>query len=244
MSERYGIKAYWGHRPESAEECARRAEAFFRLLAECHPDFAKWHEKGNSAREALRLGFEPTRETFRGFFGREKYQILDDGFAFGAWTGHVAQGQGGAVTLTCGSRAEFAPNYLWLSLPKEALGQERLVTTPVVAAAMRAIAVAWEPEWAVATADGLWKELSGGSRLGCFVGWMTYFSRERGQVPALPEPVRVEPVGDKGTLVTLGPERLTPGNPEHVALAWRTQRALDERGLFRLMVQPTASRRA
>jgi immunity protein 52 of polymorphic toxin system len=200
--------------------------------------------EGQLSQEALQLGFEPTRETFQRFFGREKYQLLDDGFAFGAWTGHVEQGKGGGVTLRCGSAAEFAPNYLWLSLPKEALGQERVVTGPVVSGAMRAVAVAWEPEWAVATADGLWDELSGGSRLGCFVGWMTYFSRARGEVPVLPAPVRVEPVGDKGTLVTLTPERLTPSNPEHVALAWRTQRALEERGLFRLMVPPASRRKA
>ena len=244
MSERYGIKAYWGHRPESAEECARRAESFFRLLGECHPDFARWYEQSNSARKALQLGFEPTHDTFVGFFGREKYQILEDGFEFGAWTGHLEQDRGGMVMLACGSKAEFAPNRLWLFFPKEALGQERVVTEPVVSGAMRAVAVAWEPEWAVATADGLWDELSGGSQLGCFVGWMTYFSRERGQVPSLPAPVRVEPVGDKGTLVTLTPERLTPSNPEHVALAWRTQRALEERGLFRLMVPPASRRKA
>ncbi|WP_375773412.1 immunity 52 family protein [Archangium gephyra] len=244
MSERYEIKAYWGHRPESADECARRAETFFRLLGECHPDFARWYEKSNSARKALQLGFEPTRETFIRFFGREKYQILDDGFEFDAWTGHVEQGRGGSVMLGCGSKAEFAPNFLWLVLPNEALGQERVVTGPVVSGAMRAVAVAWEPEWAVATADGLWDELSGGSQLGCFVGWMTYFSRERGEVPVLPAPVRVEPVGDKGTLVTLTPERLTPSNPEHVALAWRTQRALEEWGLLRLMVPPASRRNA
>jgi hypothetical protein len=244
MSERYGIKAYWGHRPESAEECARRAESFFGLLGECHPDFARWYEQSNSARKALQLGFEPTRDTFVGFFGREKYQILEDGFEFGAWTGHLEQDRGGMVMLACGSKAEFAPNRLWIFFPKEAPGQERVVTGPVVSGAMRAVAVAWEPEWAVATADGLWDELSGGSQLGCFVGWMTYFSRDRGEVPALPAPVRVEPVGDKGTLVTLTPERLTPSNPEHVALAWRTQRALEERGLFRLMVPPASRRKA
>ncbi|KFA90739.1 Imm52 family immunity protein [Archangium violaceum] len=243
MSERYGIKAYWGHRPESAEECARRAETFFRLLGECHPDFARWYEKSNSARKALQLGFEPTRETFIRFFGREEYQILDDGFEFDAWTGHVEQDRGGSVMLGCGSKAEVAPNFLWLFLPQEALGQERVVTGPVVSSAMRAVAVAWEPEWAVATADGLWDELSGGSQLGCFVGWMTYFSRARGEVPALPAPVRVEPVGDKGTLVTLTPERLSPSDPAHVALAWRTQRALEERGLFRLMVPPASRRK-
>jgi hypothetical protein len=241
MSERYGIKAYWGHRPESAEECAGRAETFFRLLGECHPDFARWYEQSNSARRALQLGFEPTRDTFVRFFGREKYQRGDDGFDFGAWTGHVEQGRGASVMLACGSKAEFSPNFLWILFPKEALGQERVLTGPVVSGAMRAVAVAWEPEWAVATADGLWDELSNGSQLGCFIGWMTYFSRDRGEVPVLPAPVRVEPVGDKGRLVTLTPERLIPSNPEHVALAWRTQRALEERGLFRLMV-PLASR--
>lgn len=240
MSESYGIKAYWGGRPESAEGCARRAETFFRLLAECHPSYARWYEQNNSTRKALQLGFEPRHESFLRFFGKKKYQSGSDGFSFGAWTGHVKQDQGGMVMLRCGSKAEVAPNFLWLFLPEEALGHERMLSTPVVVGVMRAIAVAWEPEWALATADGLWNQLSGGSRLGCFLGWMTYFSRERGEVPALPTPVRAEPVGDKGTLVILTPERLSPSNPEHVALAWRVQKLLEERGLLRLVVERRA----
>ena len=66
---------------------------------------------------------------------------MDDGFSFGAWTGHLEQGQGGMVMLSCGSKAEFSLNFLWLSLPKETLGHERLVTAPVVAGAMRALAM-------------------------------------------------------------------------------------------------------
>ncbi|EPX59681.1 hypothetical protein D187_002425 [Cystobacter fuscus DSM 2262] len=38
-------------------------------------------------------------------------------------------------------------------------------------------------------------------------------------------------------------DRLTPSNPEHVALAWRIQKRLEERGLFRLMVHPSAMRK-
>jgi hypothetical protein len=49
--------------------------------------------------------------------------------------------------------------------------------------------------------------------------------------------VRAEPVGDKGTLVILTPERLSPSNPEHVALAWRVQKLLEERGLLRLVIE-------
>jgi hypothetical protein len=244
MSESYGAGAYWGHRPESAEECARRAETFFRLLAECHPSYARWYEKNNSIRKSLQLGFEPTRETFVRFFGRKKYQNGKDGFFFSAWTGHEQQDQGGMVMFNCGSKAEFSSNVLRVFFPEEALGHERMLSAPVLAGVMRAMAVAWEPEWALATADGLWEQLSGGSRIGCFLGWMTYFSRERGEVPALPAPVQVEPVGDKGTLVILTPERLTPSNPEHVALAWRVQNLLEERGLLRWVVQPPPVRRA
>ncbi|ATB39152.1 hypothetical protein CYFUS_004593 [Cystobacter fuscus] len=244
MSESYAIKGYWGRRPESAEECARRAETFFRLLAECHPGYARWYRQNTAVANLAELQFEPSRATFEEFFGRKRYQSGKDGFHFGAWTGHENQDQGGMVMFGCGSKAEVAPNFLWLFFPQEALGSGNLLSATVVAGVMRALAVAWEPEWAVATEDGLWDQLSGGSRLGCFVGWMTYFSRERGEVPALPAPVLVEPVGDKGTLVTLTSERLTPSNPEHVEFAWRVQKLLEERGLFRLMVHPSAMRKA
>jgi hypothetical protein len=244
MSESYGAGAYWGRRPESAEECARRAAMFFRLLAECHPSYARWYEKNSTGRKASQLEFEPTQETFVRFFGRKKYQSGNDGFRFGAWTGHEEQDQGGMVMLGCGSKAEFSSNVLRLFFPAEALGHERMLSAPVLVGVMRAMAVAWEPEWALATADGLWDQLSGGSRVGCFLGWMTYFSRERGEVPALPAPVRVEPVGDKGTLVILTPERLTPSNPEHVALAWRVQNRLAESGLLKPVVEPRPVRQA
>jgi hypothetical protein len=94
MSERYGIKAYWGHRPESAEACARRAETFFRLLAECHPDFARWYERAGSARKALQLGFEPTRETFlsAGRRTRAGMTALRSALGLGIWNRAGAEG--------------------------------------------------------------------------------------------------------------------------------------------------------
>jgi hypothetical protein len=237
MSESYWAGAYWGSRRESAEECGRRAETFFRLLSECHPSYYRWYEQASSQKKALQLQFEPTLDSFVRFFGMKKHRILDDGFSFSAWTGHVEQEQGGVVMLRCGSDAEVAPNRVRLAFPEESLGRECMLTAPVLVSVMRALAVAWEPDWAIATADGLWDQLSHGGRLGTFVGWMTYFSRQRGAVPPLPEPVRVEAVDEKGALVILTPERLTSSNPEHVALAHRIQQMLEERGLLRMVVE-------
>ena len=64
------------------------------------------------------------------------------------------------------------------------------------------------------------------------VGWVTYLSRRRGTVPPLPAPVRVEPVEDLGTLITLTPERFTVSNPDHVKLANLVRNTLDQAGLL------------
>ncbi|ATB38236.1 hypothetical protein CYFUS_003669 [Cystobacter fuscus] len=244
MRETYYAGAYWGRRQESAEKCAQRAEIFFRLLAECHPSYAHWYEKTNSTKRGSPLEFEPTRETFVSFFGKKKYQNGLDGFSFGAWTGHEEEDQGGAVTIFCGSHDEGSSNHVLLYFPVEEPGRERMLTASVVAGVMRAMALAWEPNWGVIVSGDLRDALSEQGSAGTFMGWVTYFSRQRGEVPALPEPVCVEPVEQKGTLVLLSPERISGRNPEHLALGRRVQQLLDEQGLLRRVVErcitPTA----
>jgi hypothetical protein len=107
---------------------------------------------------------------------------------------------------------------------------------------VRAMALAWEPEWAIATSHEHRDLLPQPPRAGAFVGWVMYFSRQRGTVPPLPSPVRVEPVEDRGTLVILTPERFTASNPEHVALAARVHELLDRAGLLGPL-QPLAATR-
>ncbi|HSP80909.1 MAG TPA: Imm52 family immunity protein, partial [Myxococcaceae bacterium] len=97
MKESYYVGAYWGCRPESAEQSARRAETFFRLMAASHPDYARWFLQANSTRRALHLQFEPSRDTFERFFGKKRYQAGRAGFRFAAWTGHVKQDKGGMI---------------------------------------------------------------------------------------------------------------------------------------------------
>nr|WP_255662913.1 immunity 52 family protein [Myxococcus sp. RHSTA-1-4] len=97
------------------------------------------------------------------------------------------------------------------------------------------MALAWEPDWAMATSWDFRKAIADG-RAGTFVGWVTYLSRRRGVVPPLIAPVRIEPVEDRGTLIVLTPERLTASNPEHVALGRRVQELLDRAGLMKPVI--------
>ncbi|OJT26856.1 hypothetical protein BO221_02240 [Archangium sp. Cb G35] len=238
MRETYYAGIYWGRRKEPAEECARRAEAFFHLLSQCDPIYTRWFEKADSRKKALQLQFEPTAETFLRFFKKRTYQEGRDGFMLGFWTGHEP-GHGGRVTLRCGSAAEFVPNRCLLNLPKEEPEKERMLKVDVLAQVLRAMVLAWEPDWGVITSGDFRDNLSPQGNVETFVGWWTYFSRHRGEVPPLPEPVRVQPVEDKGSLVLLTPERLTASNPDHLALGRRVQEELSAKGLL----EPVVSRR-
>ncbi len=240
MDETYYAGAYWDRRQESAEACAHRAETFFRLLAQSHETYAHWYEKAASAKKGRLRGFEPTREAFTRFFGQAAYQNGSDGFYFGAWTGPVEEGQGGAVTLFCGAHENHSSNHVLLYLPDESPGHEHLLLPSVLASVMRALVMAWEPDWAVITSGDFRDALSEQGAAGTFVGWLTYLARHRGEVPELPAPVSTHPVEDKGTLILLGPDRLTPSNPAQVALAQWVQSQLESKGLLKRVVEPRA----
>ena len=194
--------------------------------------FSRWFEQADSLEEALRLQFEPTHQSFVRIFGREENQLDGDGITFGAWTGHD-EGHGGGVTLICGSKSPPPPNNCRLYLPDQQPNAGRVLTLPVLEEVLRALALAWEPDWASVFSEDFRAAMSETGKWGTFVGWVTYVSRCRGEAPPLPEPVRVEPVGDKGTLIILTPEQLNAFNPEHLALGRRVQEVLTEKNLLR-----------
>ena len=135
--------------------------------------------------------------------------------------------------VRCGDTEPLLPNNCIFYLPSVEPEVGRIVSTPGLTGIMRALVVAWEPDWAIATSEPHRDAVSPNFDLATFTGWFMYFSRARGVVPPLPEPVQVEPVEDKGTLVTLTPERFTVSNAEHVALAERVRQVLEPAGLLR-----------
>ncbi|MFL5351019.1 immunity 52 family protein [Archangium sp.] len=232
MREIFYAGVYWPERKESAEECARRAERFFRLLSLCDPIYARWFEQANSLKKALQLQFEPSYETFLRFFKSRKYNEGKLGFSFSAWTGHAENGHGGVVSLSCGSAFGPTPNSCLVDLPYAGPEEQRVLTAPVLIEVMRAMVLAWEPDWGGVISHAyqdIRDEPGGHPR----TGWLMYLSRRRGEVPPLPAPVRVEPVEDQGSLIVLTPERFNTDNPEHVALADQVRALLEQAGVLK-----------
>jgi hypothetical protein len=231
MLETYYAGAYWLSRKESAGDCARRAETLFSLLAQCDDAFTRWFLQGRTRKEALSRPIEPVAPTFEALFSKKENQLGANGFDLWVWNGE-AQGFTTGVNFNCGSASRLVSNTCLLRPPKKGPASERILTAPILAKVLRAMALAWQPEWAIATSSTHRDDVLKNAKAGTFVGWLMYFSRQRGAVPPLPAPVRVEPVEDKGTLVILTPERFTATNPEHVALAAHVHEVLDRAGLL------------
>ena len=181
MEESYYVGVYWLTRRETAVECARRSETFFRLLAACDPSFAHWFETGWTLEEALKQRFVPDEERFLRDFSQQE---ANEGFSLRVWNGKIHEAPS-SVSLHCGEASVWVSNCCVVSLPNGGATAERLLQVPALTQILRAMVLAWEPEWGVAASNSLRNMQTESGEAGTFVGWVTYFSHRRGQVPVL-----------------------------------------------------------
>jgi len=240
----YYAGAYWGPRRESPEECARRAVTFLNLMAACDPLLAQWNKipkpRGKERKTPLMPPELPTlTEAYRRGVNREPGgpPIEHLGLTVSAYNDGTGSDYA-SVSMRCGSYEQnSSANACILSLPSKGENAERILTAPVLAEVVRSMALAWEPDWAVAMSRTHRELDDKEGEADVWLGWVTYLARHRGTVPPLPAPVRIEPVEDRGTLIILTLERFTVANPEHVALARRVRELLARAGLM----QPASS---
>jgi hypothetical protein len=246
VKDTYYLGAYWGPRKEPAGACALRLERFLQSLAPVDPVFARWFKPVRSRKKALEepLSLEPAalqRLIQEHALRDDTGHVMEDlGFTFSLWNGDSADGDV-RVELGCGKGSPWVSNVCLMHLPSEGLVAERLLTVPVLDELLRRTVETWEPDWAVVTSAPHRERVSDQGTAGLFAGWLTYHSRQRGRVPPLPAPVRIERVEEQGTLIILTPEQLMAGNPGHVALARRIMELLRRAGLNKPVRPPQAA---
>jgi len=236
MIETYYLGMYWGPRQESAEVCAQRTAHMVRLLEPLDPLFARWFKCVRSLKESLKrpldveLGALGQYIQSRVMRDSARRPMADLGFSVHLWNGESG-GDDVWLDVCCGGYFEQVPNSCVLRTPYKGPVGERVLTTAFQKQVLRAIATAWDPDWGVAMSHAH-RDLLKDTDSKVPAGWVTYLSHRRGRVPPLPAPVRIEPVGELGSLVILTPERFTASNPEHLELASRVRERLDQAGLL------------
>ncbi|MCY1029928.1 immunity 52 family protein [Corallococcus sp. BB11-1] len=233
MSETYYTGCYWLARQEPVDACAQRMEALFRHMGPLEPTWNRWHQTAATFEKARKRQVQPDAATLKKLLGSKAHRFGDT-FSFWLWAGEN-EDEISAVKGHCGSAVTHMSSVCILNTPSLGSVAERVLTAPVLTGVVRAMALAWEPEFGIATSHEHRERLvpEGFPFPGTFVGWVMYFADSRGPVPPLPAPVQVEHLSDRGTIITLTPERFTVSNPDHVALAADVQARLQDAGLLR-----------
>lgn len=219
VSEPLYIGAYWGSRPESAEECASRMSSCLRSFAGRSPVLARWKPKGRSRSEALAAMEVPQSrlvEVFEGGVNRRDSDgsaIPELGYSWSAWNGDTKVPV--SVSVTCGAwtAAVGVSNFFVLDLPGPADGPADLYEREGVESLLAGVVQAWAPDWAVVTSHGL-REACEREPAQPVVGWLTYLA-----------PGRSVPDGLTGVEVS----RMDSGSVVVIAQAWPEVQTADVR---------------
>ncbi|NOK22878.1 immunity 52 family protein [Corallococcus carmarthensis] len=233
MIETYYAGCYWLARPEPVEACAQRLEDFLRQMEPLEPTWNRWHEAAANFEKARQRHVPVNVATLKKLLSKKSNRFRDHS-SFPLWAGENEEETSG-INGNCGSASSRMASVCVLSALSTGQVAERVLTAPVLTGVVRAMALAWEPEVGIATSHAHREQIKVGqfSEPGAFVGWVMYFADFRGPVPPLPDPVQVEHLPDRGTLITLTPEKFTVSNPAHVALAADVHARLQDAGLLR-----------
>ncbi|NRD49739.1 immunity 52 family protein [Corallococcus exiguus] len=229
MVETHFAGCYWLVRPEPIEACARRLETFLGMMGPLEPIWNRWHQSAATFEKARKRQVQPDAMTLAKLLGKKSNRI-GDGSNFWLWAGESADETSG-VNGYCGGSSPYLTSTCILNSLGQSEVAKRVVTAPVMTGVVRAMALAWEPEFALAASDQH-RELVAVPMIENYIGWVTYLADFRGPVPPLPSSVQVEHIPDRGTLITLTQEKFSVSNPAHVALAADVQARLQAAGLL------------
>ncbi|WP_375755589.1 immunity 52 family protein [Corallococcus exercitus] len=229
MVETYFAGSYWLARLEPVEACARRLEAFLGMMAPLEPSWNRWHQSAATFEKARKRQVQPDATTLAKLLGQKSNRIGDSS-RFWLWAGETPD-ETSAFNGRCGGSSMHLSSACVLHSLGQSEVAKRVVTASIMTGVVRAMALAWEPEFALAASDQH-RELMAAPMIENYIGWVTYLADFRGPVPPLPSPVQVEHLPDRGTLITLTQEKFSVSNPAHVALAADVQARLQAAGLL------------
>jgi hypothetical protein len=205
MAEHFKIAAYWMARRETADVCVDRLCRFLADLEGCSPAFATWYALGRSRKGALKQQINVSdREYMLSALnkGRNKRDadgaVIDDlGFGVGFWNGG-AGGSDVGLMIRCGLYSAKLVNAITIDLD-DLPGAGAFAESAICV--LRALALAWEPDWAGVMSAASMKAREFNARTP-FIDWLVYVPRD---VRDVPPPAALVPVPNRGSIVVTRP---------------------------------------
>jgi hypothetical protein len=250
--ERFHLGAYWGDRRESVEKCAERSADFLAGLGACDQCFAGWFRLGESREQARAHEVPANVDILRAELaaGRNRRDtdgavIEDLGFSLWLWNGADNDEEAAGLHIACGGYSGAVPNVCSVDLPRGGDAAERVLRGETLTCVIEAAVSSWEPDWARVISNrhlDWYLDHTEDDAVKPVIGWLTYLSAGRGEVPPLPPPTRTVALAGHGTLIILTDERFSATRPDHLDQAARVREILDSKGLLFPTAVPRAVR--
>jgi len=234
---RHKIYAYWGSRPENAIAYAKRLRQTLVDLSAIHPVFANWKQGHTPAIIPVFSSTPPELpavvrliEEGRHYADGSGELMPDIGFSVGIKS-NLARRCSCMLDVTAGGYSGHRrfPNTLNLESFVNDLRDAELQSFEAYRSELRAIATAWEPDWASVYCSAYWQRLAtaAGKWLDIQSGWMTYLSPDYARHVVPPAGAIVEAAPAAGGMVLVATkESFDVTNPTHLAAADAIQVAL------------------
>jgi Immunity protein 52 len=231
------VKAYWGPREETTHDCAVRLARMLEELAEAHPAFSHWNKQAYSRAAANKPAWamppdidELTKvfEKGRQFKDRPRIPWPEMGYRVPAWNG-LDPPYGASLSVGPGTytASRSFPNTIDLGLNRAGPDNTDLINVAVLKPALRSVAMAWEPDYAVVVPWAYWPQAFGGDGYPQLrSGWMTYLAPQYADQIIPPPAAIVEPMPNGRILLLATEEPFDMENPAHLAVAVAVQTAL------------------
>lgn len=185
MIDSHYIGAYWGPRPESSTDCARRIVDLLGRLSEISDQLACWFDKASSKQTALSSPVLPQIESVerllaagRHFKDEPLVPVPDLGFHIGIWNGRSGA-EAGSLSISCGGWFEGLSNSVVLKLPPSLLSATTEHLSALLGRVVGTLVSIFDPDSLRYSSNGL------AERLGLYdfnqnqkplwtPGWITY----------------------------------------------------------------------
>lgn len=242
--DKYSLKAYWGPRQVSVEECARHLLDYLTCLGQWDESCSTWFEKANSLERALQRKVVLDLASLQDLllhgrqytdFGRRPMEEL--GYSISMWNGRdTEEGDYGGIGIRvhCGCYSRLVPNVCEVTLPYQGPVAARILQVPQLQALMRCVVLAWNPVWAVVASSLDREVLKPG--LPPKRGWLLYIAQPWKKLPKLITSSEVVPCDPYGSMIIATQERFTAANQHHIQMAQQTITTLDQAGLLTTIV--------
>ncbi len=232
----YLVRAFWGDRPESVEQCARRMSGVMQCLSRCHDALTGWRPQISPGERRMPPVIDPTDHDVLVELllqGRNRTDIgrrIIPEFGFIVSFFNDPGPKGFVVLAHCGAYETGSPlpiaNEVWIDFPAYEAAPEYLTPT-LLARTLECVVQEFEPGWAFASPCD-WTL----GRVGPLeIGWLTYLPQSPSALPALPAGVQVRP-WRRGSIISLPWDDRDPLGPAGDRLAGQVVEALLAAGLI------------